>query len=69
MQKDTYLLACTKLKTKWIKDIKIKADTLNLIEEKLGIVFIIFYQVGGEGKQRILGERTTIGRWSESSLG
>ena len=27
---------CTKLKSKWIKDLNTKPDTLNLIEEKLG---------------------------------
>jgi hypothetical protein len=33
---DPYLLPCTKLKSKWIKDLNIKPDTLNLVEEKLG---------------------------------
>ena len=32
MKIDSYLLPCTKLKSKWIKDL----NTLNLIEEKLG---------------------------------
>ena len=27
---------CTKLKSKWIKNLHIKPDTLNLIEEKVG---------------------------------
>ena len=31
-----YLLPCTKLKSKWIKDLNVKSDTLNLIEEKVG---------------------------------
>jgi hypothetical protein len=31
-----YLSHCTKLKSKWIKDLIIKPDTLNLIEEKVG---------------------------------
>ena len=35
MKIDPYLLPCTKLKSKWIKDLKIKPDTLNLIEEKV----------------------------------
>jgi hypothetical protein len=30
------LSPCTKLKTKWIKDLHIKPDTLKLIEEKVG---------------------------------
>jgi hypothetical protein len=29
------LSPCTKLKSKWIKDLNIKPDTLNLIEEKV----------------------------------
>jgi hypothetical protein len=35
-QIDLYLSCCTKLKSEWIKDLNIKLDTLNLIEEKLG---------------------------------
>ena len=36
MKIDPYLSPCTKLKFKWIKELNIKPDTLNLIEEKLG---------------------------------
>jgi hypothetical protein len=33
---DPYLSNCTKLKSKWIKDIKTKLNTLNLIEGNVG---------------------------------
>jgi hypothetical protein len=33
---DPFLSPCTKLKSKWIKDLYIKADTLKLTEEKVG---------------------------------
>jgi hypothetical protein len=36
MKIEPYLSPCTKLKSKWIKDLNIKPDTLNLIEDKLG---------------------------------
>ena len=36
MQIDPFLSPCTKLKSKWIKDLHIKPDILNLIEEKVG---------------------------------
>jgi hypothetical protein len=36
MKIDSYLSPCTKLNSKWIKNLKIKPDTLNLIEEKMG---------------------------------
>jgi hypothetical protein len=36
MQIDPYLSPCTQLKSKWIKDLNIKLDTLSLIEEKIG---------------------------------
>jgi phage-related protein len=36
MQIDPFLSPCTKLKSKWIKDLNIKPDTLKLIEEKVG---------------------------------
>ena len=36
MQIDPFLSSYIKLKYKWIKDLHIKPDTLNLIEEKVG---------------------------------
>ena len=36
MKIDPYLSPYTKLKFKWIKDLNIKPNTLNLIEEKVG---------------------------------
>jgi hypothetical protein len=33
---ELFLSPCTKLKSKWTKDLHIKPDTLNLIEEKVG---------------------------------
>jgi hypothetical protein len=36
MRIDPFLYPCTKLKSKWIKDLYIKPETLKLIEEKLG---------------------------------
>jgi hypothetical protein len=36
IQIDPFLSPCSKLKSKWIKDIHIKPDTLNIIKEKLG---------------------------------
>jgi hypothetical protein len=35
MKIEPYLSPCTKLKFKWIKDLNIKPDTQNLIEEKV----------------------------------
>jgi hypothetical protein len=34
-----FLPPCTELKPKWIKDLHIKPDTLNLIEEEVGKIF------------------------------
>jgi hypothetical protein len=36
MKIDPYLSPCTKLKSKWIKDLNIKPDIINLIEQKVG---------------------------------
>jgi len=36
MKIDLYLSPFRKLKSKWIKELNIKLDTLNLIEEKVG---------------------------------
>ena len=39
MQVDQYLSPCTKLKSRWFKNLSIKPDTMNLIEKKLGNCF------------------------------
>jgi hypothetical protein len=36
MRIDSFLSPCTKLKSKWIKELHIKPETLELIEEKVG---------------------------------
>jgi len=36
MQINPFVLPCTKLKSKWIKDIHIEPDTMKLLEEKVG---------------------------------
>jgi hypothetical protein len=36
MQTDPFLSPCTKLKSKWVKELYIKPETLKLIEEKVG---------------------------------
>jgi hypothetical protein len=36
MQIDPFLSPCSKLKSKWIKDLHRKLDTLKLIEDKVG---------------------------------
>ena len=36
MQIDPFLFPCTKLKSKWIKYLHIKPDTLKLIEKEVG---------------------------------
>jgi hypothetical protein len=36
MHIDLFLSPCTKLKSKWIKDLHNKPDTLKLIDEKVG---------------------------------
>ena len=33
---DSYLSPCTKLKSKWIKDLNIKPEIVKLIEKKVG---------------------------------
>jgi hypothetical protein len=36
MQIDPFLSPCTKLRSKWIKDLHVKPDTLNLTEKVVG---------------------------------
>jgi hypothetical protein len=39
MQIHSYPYSCTKIKSKWIKDLHIKPETLNLTEENVGKSF------------------------------
>jgi hypothetical protein len=39
MKSDPYLFPCTKLKSKWIKVLYIKPDTVNQLDEKVGNSF------------------------------
>jgi hypothetical protein len=36
MEIDPFLSPCTKVKSKWVKELHIKPETLKLIEEKVG---------------------------------
>jgi hypothetical protein len=47
MKINPYSSNCTKLTYKWIRDLNIKSDTLNLIEEKLVKTFELIGR-GGE---------------------
>ena len=42
MQIDPYLSPCTKFKYEWIKDLTIKPNTLNLVEEVLCIYTVVW---------------------------
>ena len=46
MKIDPYLSPCTKLKFKWIKDLNIKQDTIQEIEDKVGNSLKVAVTVG-----------------------
>jgi hypothetical protein len=66
MQIDSYLSSCTKLNSISVKDLNIKPDTLNLIEEKVGKSL----ELTGPGKDFLdrtllaLALRSTINKWN-----
>jgi hypothetical protein len=65
MNIDPYLSPCTKLKSKWIKDLNIKRDTLNQIEEKVGMS-LEFIGTGGNFLDRtpmVYALRSRIYKW------
>jgi hypothetical protein len=61
MKIDPYLSPCTKLKSKWIKDLNIKLDILNLIDKKVRNALEHF------GKEEKFPEQTTNGSDSKIS--
>jgi hypothetical protein len=54
MQSDPFFSPCTKLKSKWIKDLYIKPETLKLIQEKVGKILKHI------GKEEIFMNRTAM---------
>jgi hypothetical protein len=65
MEIDSYLSPCTKLKSKWIKDLNMKPDTLNLTEGKMGKSLELI-GTGGNFLNRIPvahALRSRIGKW------
>jgi hypothetical protein len=70
MQTNPFLSPCSKLKSKWIKDLQIKPDTLNLIEEK--VRKILEHMGTGENFpyriQMVSTLRATIDKWDLMTL-
>jgi hypothetical protein len=65
MQINTFLSPCTKYKSKWIKDLHIKPDTLNLIEDKVGKI-LEHVDIGEKFLNRTsmaYALRSRIGKW------
>jgi hypothetical protein len=65
MQIGPFLSPCTKLKSKWIKDLHIKPDTnvsnlINLIDEKVGKSLKYL----GTGENFLNALRATINKWN-----
>ena len=68
MQIDPYLSPCTKFKSKWIKDLNINPDTLNLIEEKVGSS-LGYIGIGDNFLSRTpIAQTSTINKWDLMKL-
>ena len=50
MRIDPFVSPCTKVKSKWIKDLHIKPDTLKIIEKKVGIAKTLLKDKRTSGK-------------------
>jgi hypothetical protein len=66
MKIDPYLSPSTKLKSNWIKDLNIKPDTLNLIEEKVGksLEFIVTGEIFLNRTPMVHVLRSRIDKWN-----
>jgi hypothetical protein len=67
---DPYLSPCTKLEYKWIKDLNIKLDILNLIEELVGNTFEHIDTVDNFLRKTPMAQalRSTIDKWDFMKL-
>jgi hypothetical protein len=66
MQIDPFLSPCTKLKSKWIKNIHITPDTLTLLEEKVG-KRLEHMGTGGKAPEQNINDlcsKTKINKWN-----
>lgn len=61
MQIDTYASLWTILKSRWIKDLNVKQDTLNLTEEKVGNSFELIGTVNFSTKEVFLNTKDQPG--------
>ena len=70
MKIDPYLSPYTKLKSKWIKDLNIKQDTLNLKEEKVGKSLELIGRGGNFLNRTPMAHalRSKIGKWNHMKL-
>ena len=70
MKIGSYLSPCTKLKSKWIKDLNIKPDTLNLIEGKMGKSLELIGTGGNFLKRTLIAHalRSRIDKWDLMKL-
>jgi hypothetical protein len=70
MKINQYLSFCTKLKSKWIKDLNLKLDTLNLIDEKVGNILEHIGTVDNFLNRTLTAQavRPTINKWDIMKL-
>jgi hypothetical protein len=70
MKLDPYLSTCTKLNSKWIKNLNIKPDTLNLIKEKVGksLKLIVIGEFFLKKTPIAWTLRSTIDKWDHMKL-
>jgi hypothetical protein len=70
MKIDPYLSSCTKVKSKWIKDLDIKPDTLILIKEKVAKSVELIGTRGNFLNRTLIAHslRSTIDKWDPMKL-
>jgi hypothetical protein len=63
---DPFLFLCTKLKSKWVKDLQIKPETMKFIEEKVGKKSLEYKDTGEKFLNRTAMActvRSSINKW------
>ena len=70
MKLEHFLTPYTKIKSKWIKDLNLRSETLNLLEKNIGrtLFNINHSKILSDPSLRVMEVKTKINKWDQLNL-